>query len=76
MNKINDKYWGKLLYDAIQLHMSYPISIGRAIFCALMSLDPALAKELTNTEYDTSSEQNIDSHAIKNLKEFLDKKYL
>ena len=76
MGKVNDKYWGKLLYYAVQLQMSYPITIGRAIFCSLMSLDPELSEELRDTEYDTSSEDNIDSIKIKNLKKFLDKKYL
>ena len=76
MKKITEGYWGKLIYEGVKLEMVYPITIGRGIFCALMSLDPALAKQLSGTEYDTSSEKNIDSDKIKALKELLDKKYL
>ena len=75
MKDIPKGYWGKLLYSGMILHQEYPISIGRGVFCALMSIDSELTKELSGTEDDISNENDINSPKFQKLKSLLEEKY-
>jgi hypothetical protein len=73
--KMGNTYWDDLVKVGLEFQSEYPITIGRGIFCALMSNDRELSDKLIKTEYDISNENDINSPKIKKLKDFLEEKF-
>lgn len=73
--KMSSGYWSDLVKMGLEFESEYPITVGRGIFCALMTKDRELSDKLTDTEYDISNENDINSPKIKKLKDFLEEKF-